>query len=150
MQEKSNPSTRGGGRLLVWDLEGHGEDYPARGWGSSALIEVPVPSLGSDPDPATFYGTSGSLAYTPHTQAVLPQPLITPSCTLLIALTPFQTDADQHPAGQQTQGHLPVEGPWHLQPQDFVPREGKPLRVVSGEGQETGGVLGDTALPTAL
>ena len=49
-----------GGRLLAWDSKGRGEAYPARGWGSRGLTEVPVPSLGSGPDPVTSRGTSGS------------------------------------------------------------------------------------------
>jgi len=47
------------------------------------------------------------------------------------------TEIDQHPAGQQTQGYLPVESTWQLQPfgelQDLVPGEGKPVRVVPAE-----------------
>lgn len=64
-----------------------------------------------------------------------PSPAITPSPASLqpylsCRLDPLpDTEVDQHPAGQQTQGHLPVEGPWHLQPpgepQDFVPGGGR-------------------------
>ena len=43
---------------------GHREAYPARQWGSSRPIEVPVPSLGSSPIPLTSCGTSGSPADT--------------------------------------------------------------------------------------
>lgn len=66
---------------------------------------------------------------------------------------PFpDTEVDQHPAGQQTEGHLPVEGPRHLQaprqPQDFVPREpgvggestrGLSLQRVQGPGSTSSG-----------
>ena len=70
---------------------------------------------------------------------MLPPALPSPRLYLSCRLDPLpDTEVDQHPAGQQTQGHLPVEGPRNLQPpgepQDFVPGGGKAHEGCASKG----------------
>ena len=129
-----SPSTRGWGRLLALDLKGQ-EDSPARQKDSEARLKY-------TPDAVTSCGTSGPWQMSPTPRQCCPSPVVTPGYTLPVDC--LDQEADQHPAGQQKQGHLPIEGSWHLQPSgepQVCSWRGKAHEHCASRGQEIGQCL---------